>query len=88
MNQPLQKMNDDTGHFADHARALIAATADNARDRLTLAMEGGKAITHKLRNQARHQTRACDLVVRENPYQAIGIAVGVGLLLGYFLIRE
>ena len=88
-------MNDDTGHFADHARALIAATADNAekhvkdaRDRLTLAMEGGKAITHKLRNQARHQTRACDLVVRENPYQAIGIAVGVGLLLGYFLIRE
>ena len=93
--KPIENIRSDISDLAEHARALIAATADNtedrveeARERLVTALDIGKSITSRFYEKASSRTRACDLAVHESPYQAIGVAVGVGALMGYFAFRE
>ena len=83
------------GTLAEDARALMTATADvagekvaDARKRLADALEGAKEIAGRVRDQAVDYAKATDEAVRENPYKAIGIALGVGALLGYLLSRR
>ena|SRR5437764_13400099 len=95
MNKQTQAVENDLGTLAEDARALMAATADvagdkvgEARKRLAAALENGKEIYGRVRDKAVEGVKAGDKVVRENPYQAIGIALGVGALIGYFVARR
>jgi ElaB/YqjD/DUF883 family membrane-anchored ribosome-binding protein len=95
MSIPTQKIDNDLNQLAEHVRALIEATADvtgdhvkEARDRLLAALNSGVSLSSRIRAQAAYQTRACDLVIHQNPYQSIGIAMGLGALLGYLAGRE
>ena len=81
--------------LAEDARSLMAATADvagdkvgEARQRLAAALERGKELYGKAREKAVAGAKAADSAVRENPYQAIAIGVGVGALVGYLLARR
>jgi len=81
--------------LADDARALMAATADvagekvgEARKRLASALERTKEIASRVREKAVESAKAADEAVHEHPYQAIGIAFGVGALLGYLIARQ
>ena len=81
--------------LAEDARALMTATADvagekvgEARKRLAAALERGKEIYGRVREKAVEGAKAADAAVHEHPYQAIGIAVGVGALLGYLAGRR
>ena len=83
------------GQLAEDARALMAATADvagekvsEARKRLAAALESGKEIYGRVREKAVEGVKAADEVVHEHPYQAIGIAFGVGALIGYLVSRR
>jgi ElaB/YqjD/DUF883 family membrane-anchored ribosome-binding protein len=87
--------HNDMGTLAEDARALMAATADvagdkvaDARKRLAAALDSAKEIAALVRDKAVEGAQAADKTVRENPYQAIGIAVGVGALLGYLVARR
>ena len=87
--------SNDTGTLAEDARALVAATADvaedkvsEARKRIAAALERGKEIAGRVREKAVEGAKAADTAVREHPYQAIGIAFGVGALLGYLVSRR
>jgi ElaB/YqjD/DUF883 family membrane-anchored ribosome-binding protein len=95
MNQTSSPINEDMSHLAEDARALIAATADvagekvgEARKRLAAALESGKAMAGRVRDKAVAGAKAADEAVHEHPYQAIAIGVGVGALLGYLLARR
>jgi ElaB/YqjD/DUF883 family membrane-anchored ribosome-binding protein len=95
MNKQTQAVNDAIGTLAEDARALMAATADvagekvsEARKRLAAALESGKEIYGRVREKAVEGAKAADEAVRENPYQAIGIAFGVGALIGYLVARR
>jgi ElaB/YqjD/DUF883 family membrane-anchored ribosome-binding protein len=90
MNKQTQAICNDMGQLADDARALMTATADvagekvgEARKRLAAALERGKEIYGRVHEQALESAKAADEVVHEHPYQAIGIAFGVGALIGY-----
>ena len=85
----------DTGTLAKGARALMAATADvagekasEARKRLAAALESGKEIYGRVRDKAVEGAKVADEAVHEHPYQAIGIALGVGALIGYLVSRR
>jgi ElaB/YqjD/DUF883 family membrane-anchored ribosome-binding protein len=95
MENQHQKTGNDMGTLADDARALIAATADvagdqvaEARQRLAAALESGKEIYGRARERAVDSAQAADKAVRENPYQIIGIAFGIGVILGFLASRR
>jgi ElaB/YqjD/DUF883 family membrane-anchored ribosome-binding protein len=78
--------------LAEDARALLAATADvagdkvcEARKRLTAALDSGRRIFGRVKEKSLEGAKATDEAVREHPYQAIGIALGVGALVGYLV---
>jgi ElaB/YqjD/DUF883 family membrane-anchored ribosome-binding protein len=85
----------DAETLAEDARVLKAATADvaeekvaEARKRLAAALERSKEIYGCARDKAVEVAKASDAVVREHPYQAIGIALGVGAILGCLISRQ
>ena len=95
MNKHKYATVNDMGMLVEDARALIAATADvagekvsEARKRLAAALDSAKEIAGRVREQAVEGAQAADKTVRENPYQAIGIAFGVGALVGYLAMRR
>jgi ElaB/YqjD/DUF883 family membrane-anchored ribosome-binding protein len=95
MNKHTQATSNDMGTLAEDARALMAATADvagekvgEARNRLAAALERGKEIYGRVREKAVEGAKAADEAVHEHPYQAIAIGVGVGVILGYIFARR
>ena len=95
MEKQTQASSNDVGSLADDARALMAATADvagdkvcEARKRLAAALERGKELCEHAREKVVEGAKATDQAVREHPYQAIGVAFGVGAILGYLVTRR
>lgn len=89
------EIEENASDLADDARELLAATADvagskvvEARKRLSVALERGKQAWGQVQDCAVAQARAADEVIRDHPYQSIGIAFGVGALLGLLLTRR
>jgi ElaB/YqjD/DUF883 family membrane-anchored ribosome-binding protein len=81
--------------LAEDAQELLAATAHvaetkvvDARKRLTAALERGKEAWGQAQDYAVTQAKAADEVIRDHPYQSIGIAFGVGALVGLLLRRR
>lgn len=94
MNKQTQAASNDMGTLAEDARALMAATADvagdkvgKARKRLAGALGGCKEMYGRVRGRAVDGAKATDLVVHEHPYAAIGIGIGVGALIAYLVAR-
>ena len=59
-----------------------------ARERLAAALEAAKETRRKLEERALAGARATDRVIREHPYESIGIAFGVGMLIGILINRK
>jgi ElaB/YqjD/DUF883 family membrane-anchored ribosome-binding protein len=59
-----------------------------ARERLAAALEMAKETRRKLQERAVNGARETDRLVREHPYQSIGIAFGVGMLIGILVNRR
>jgi ElaB/YqjD/DUF883 family membrane-anchored ribosome-binding protein len=85
----------DARTLVDDARALLEATKEIAdekvaecRARLTEALEHGQERFTMLREKATQGAKAADEAVREHPYQGMGIAFGIGTLVGFLLGRR
>jgi len=59
-----------------------------ARERLAAALEVAKETRRKLEERAVASARATDQIVRDHPYQSVGAAFGVGLVIGVLLNRR
>ena len=77
------------------AEDLMKATADDlgdkardARDRLKVALGKARESCQSVEERAAAGARATDRVIREHPYQSLGIAFGVGLLIGVLVNRR
>jgi ElaB/YqjD/DUF883 family membrane-anchored ribosome-binding protein len=82
-------------HLVEDAQALLAATAHvaeekvvEARKRLTAAIEKGRETLNNVQEKAIAGAKATDQVIRDHPYQSIGVALGVGALVGFLLSRR
>lgn len=89
-------------HTADDLRALLheaeqalSATAgeagdkfDELRDRLRTALDTGKYSLDRIRAEAARRAKQADQLVRDNPYYAIGIAAGIGAVIGILTARS
>jgi ElaB/YqjD/DUF883 family membrane-anchored ribosome-binding protein len=82
-------------HLLEDAQALLAATAHvaeekvvEARKRLAAAIDKGKETWNAVQEKAVASAKATDQVIRDHPYQAIGVALGIGALIGFLISRR
>lgn len=81
------------------AEELLRATANQAGEKIGVARERIQDSLHQAKvklaeaealvtERARQAARYTDEYVHENPWRAIGIAAGIGLLLGLLMTRR
>jgi ElaB/YqjD/DUF883 family membrane-anchored ribosome-binding protein len=61
---------------------------NDLRSKLEAVTERAKEVCKNLQEETVAAAKATDKVVREHPYQSIGIAFGVGLLIGVLAARS
>ncbi|HEX6770189.1 MAG TPA: DUF883 family protein [Candidatus Binatia bacterium] len=92
-----EKLVGDLRNLVADAEELLKATASQAGEKIGVArqkieqslIEGKKALADAEKTLVKKSKEAADVAddyVRENPWNAVGIAAGVGLILG-LLIR-
>jgi ElaB/YqjD/DUF883 family membrane-anchored ribosome-binding protein len=59
-----------------------------ARERLAAALEVAKETRRRLEEKAVASAKATDKLVREYPYQSLGAAFGLGLIIGVLVNRR
>lgn len=63
-------------------------TTRAVRAKLVVAIDKAKALYQKLQDQTVAAAKATDKVVREHPYESIGVAFGIGVLIGVLAARS
>ena len=70
----------------------VSEKAKEARSRITAALERAKESCANMQEQtaatARAVAKKADTVVRAHPYESIGVAFGIGLLIGVLVTRK
>jgi len=92
---PTNELAEPLHNLIEDARELLSATAGvagdkvtEARRRLSAALEKGRETWRTVQSSAVSGARATDHAIRENPYKSIGIAFGLGVVLGLVLRRR
>jgi ElaB/YqjD/DUF883 family membrane-anchored ribosome-binding protein len=90
-----ERVKEDLHALMRDAEELLKATAGDmsekaklARTRLAEALEKAKGTYRQLEEKTVAAARATDKVIREHPYESIGVAFGVGLLIGVLVARR
>lgn len=90
-----EKLVSDLKNVAHDAEELIRATASDmgektkeARARLSTALERAKATCHTMQEKAVAGAKATDKVIRDHPYQSIGVAFALGIVVGVLVNRK
>jgi ElaB/YqjD/DUF883 family membrane-anchored ribosome-binding protein len=90
-----EKVKEDLRVLVHDAEGLLKATAGDlsekakeARTRLAAALEKAKATCVRMEEKTVAAAKATDKVIRAHPYESIGIAFGVGLLIGVLVGRK
>ena len=89
----------DLKTLARDAEGLMKATAGDlsenaraARARMGQALESARTTCNELQQQVRASAKAAarqaDTAIRANPYASVGVAFGMGLLLGVLLVQR
>ncbi len=95
MNANTNRLAGDLKAVVRDAEAILKDTAEEvgekaheAREKLTQAIEQAKACCQNMEKKTVAGARAVDQTVHEHPYQAMGVAFGVGILAGYLITRK
>jgi ElaB/YqjD/DUF883 family membrane-anchored ribosome-binding protein len=95
IEQSTEKLLQDLKAVVHDGEALLKAGAHDlseramaAREKLAAALEVAKETRRKLEERARAGVKATDQLVREHPYESIGVAFGIGILIGVLLNRR
>ena len=62
--------------------------AEAIRERLADAATSARRTCQRLEDGAMDTAKAADRAVREHPYPSIGVAFGIGLLIGVLVTRK
>jgi ElaB/YqjD/DUF883 family membrane-anchored ribosome-binding protein len=94
-DQANDRLVDDLKTVVRDAEDLMKATAGQVgekvgevRSRLAAALETAKATCQRLEEKTIAAAKATDRTIRDHPYESIGIAFGLGLLVGVLVSRK
>jgi ElaB/YqjD/DUF883 family membrane-anchored ribosome-binding protein len=94
-----ERVRADLENLTQNAEDLLKTTAGDVsektkevRSRVAAALESAKATCVRLQAQsvatAKEAAKKTDAVIREHPYESIGVAFGLGVLIGVLVIRK
>lgn len=66
----------------------IASEKGQVRAKLEEVIEKAQEVCHRLQEQTTNAAKATDKTIREHPYEAVGVAFGIGLLVGVLVSRS
>jgi ElaB/YqjD/DUF883 family membrane-anchored ribosome-binding protein len=66
----------------------LGEKAKEARSRLAASLESAKSSCQQLEGKAKAGVEATDRVIREHPYESVGVAFAVGLFFGLLVTRR
>jgi ElaB/YqjD/DUF883 family membrane-anchored ribosome-binding protein len=72
-------------------QAVAGATgekADELRERLADTIESARETCRNLEGKTKDTLKAADTVVRDHPYQSLGVALALGVILGVVVARK
>ncbi|HEY0549454.1 MAG TPA: hypothetical protein VGF13_07605 [Verrucomicrobiae bacterium] len=84
----LHSVTQDAENFVRETGSGLSEKARDARARLAASLAAARAGLTKINEKAIEGAKATDRVIRANPYQSIGVAFGVGVLLGVLVTRS
>lgn len=88
----LQQVVDEAEHLLKNAQRTGSDQFNAARDRFESQLRSAKAELNQLEktalDNARRAAHATDHAVHQHPYTAMGVAAGVGLLIGMLVARR
>lgn len=91
----MQKIRQDLRVLIRDSEALLKAEGEELaergqelRDRLAATLEAAKSSYHDLEDKAWDEVEALDQTIHNNPYQFLGVACGLGILVGLYLNRR
>jgi ElaB/YqjD/DUF883 family membrane-anchored ribosome-binding protein len=92
LSASLKHMVDEAEHLLSKAQRSGNQEFDAARDKFEMCLRQARAELALLQDgavlRAKQAARATDLAVHEHPYAAMGMAAGVGVLLGLLISRR
>jgi len=90
-----EKLQQDLKTLVRDAEDLLKAGAGElsdkgkeARAKLTSAIESARQTCNRLEERAVVSAHAADRCIRDHPYESIGVAFGIGVLLGVLINRR
>jgi len=83
--QKIREAGRDAGEAVKSGASELAEMGKETGRRFTAAMESAK---NNIQEKTTASAKATDRAIREHPYQSIGIAFGIGLLLGVLINRR
>jgi ElaB/YqjD/DUF883 family membrane-anchored ribosome-binding protein len=78
----------DTEELLKAGAGEMSEKAQEARTRLASALTRAKDTCARLEEKAVAGAKVADRTVREHPYQSIGVAFGLGVLIGVLVTRK
>jgi ElaB/YqjD/DUF883 family membrane-anchored ribosome-binding protein len=84
----LKRVVRDSEELLQSSAGAVGEKAHEMRERLAQTLESAKAACRRLEEKAIDAAKATDHVIREHPYPSLGIAFGIGLLIGVLVTRR
>ena len=95
IEESTERLLEDLKAVVDDGEELLRAGVQDlgerglaARERLAAALEVARQTRRRLQERAVVSAQATDRLIREYPYQSIGIAFGCGMLFGILVNRR
>jgi ElaB/YqjD/DUF883 family membrane-anchored ribosome-binding protein len=84
----LKRVVRDSEELLKDSAGAVGEKARDVRERLSQTLESAKATCRRLEEKAIEGAKATDKVIRTHPYESIGVAFGIGLLIGVLVTRK
>jgi len=88
MDTPADRLMDELRNVIADAEELLRATADQAGPKVQEVRARAEESLRNAREHLQGAGRQLDAQVRDNPWAAVGIAAGIGLIAGILLSRK
>ncbi|HWA28778.1 MAG TPA: DUF883 family protein [Lacunisphaera sp.] len=87
-HQDLKELLHEAEQALSHAGGEAGEKFDELRERLRAALEKGRFSFENIRAETVRRAKQADTLIHDHPYYAIGIAAGVGALVGLLVSRS